>query len=230
MSEHTLVTPAGRPYRMQCREGTTDLLTAQSSARPNNEYDLPQDLTGWAMDIGAHIGAVTVPLLLDNPGLRVVAVEALPENAAALRYNLELNGVESRSIVVWAAASDRTDEVRISYSLNSPPDDDAMASAHRFIGSGYAPEGAPSVMVRGARLRGLMLLRGTHQDEPIDWMKIDCEGCEYPFLEGGGDHLRMVRFITGEVHFGAERLRSILEPTHDVECRDAFGPFKATLR
>jgi len=228
MSVQVFASPGGHQYVMDCRDDTTDSMVAGAVAYPSDEYDLPRGLRGWAMDVGAHIGSVTVPLLMDNPELRVIAIEALPENIGQLVKNLELNGLSGRYIAVHAAAADSAAEQRIGYSLNFPPDDSDFNRLNRFIGSMSAPDGVPEVRVKGVTLRGAMLLRGPEQDEPVQWLKIDCEGCEYAFLRS--DWLTLVDVIVGEVHLGAQRLRDILSLTHEVVVSDDFGPFVASLR
>src|SRR5947208_16888203 len=89
----TWLTPHGRGTSRVTRPGTSDWNTVSACNGSNDEYHLPEGLQGWALDVGAHIGALTVPLLVDNPGLRAVAIEALPENVELLRMNLERNGV-----------------------------------------------------------------------------------------------------------------------------------------
>ena len=228
-TRHLLRSPHGHGYAIECRDGTTDWDTAVSSQAGNDEYHLPQGLGGWAIDVGAHIGTVTVPLLLDNPDLRCIAIEALPENVAMLRANIDMNGLAERCIIVHGAASDSPDDVRIGYSLTNPSDHEPTNVAHRYIGSMGAPPDAPDVQVHGVTLRGAMLLRGPDQDEPFAWAKIDCEGCEYAFL--GTAWNAMLTYITGEVHLGWQRLVDILEPTHTVSGPgEDFGAFQAVLR
>lgn len=217
-------TPGGVYYTLGVRPGTSDWNTA-NAAGGMDEYQLPRGLTGWALDVGAHIGAVAVPLLLDNPDLRLVAIEALPENVAQLMANLERMGVADRCTVVHAAAAASAAEVRIGY--GEPAD---ASGQHVYIGTAYAPEGAREVRLPGATLRGLELLRGVDQDAPWAWAKIDCEGCEYALLAEGTD-LSRLEFITGEVHQGWDRLVQLLEATHVVAGPgNDFGPFQATIR
>src|SRR5689334_17554078 len=100
-------TPRGRPAQFYCRTWTSDLATVGATNRLwgnlVDEYGLPEGLSGWALDLGAHIGSVTVPLLLDNPELQVVAIEAVPDNAEMLRKNLDLNRVSDRCVVMNGA-------------------------------------------------------------------------------------------------------------------------------
>ncbi len=201
---------------MAVRDETSDFNTVNSCAGGNDEYRLPRGLTGWAVDVGAHIGAVTVPLLLDNPDLRVIAIEAIPENVALLHSNLERNGVADRCTVLWGAATKAAGE---SVRIGSGSD-----SHHRYIG-GMHSEIEPVTMAPGWSLVEVL---ADLDGKPVRWMKIDCEGCEYSFLDS--PFIGEVQEITGEVHFGAQRLRDLLEPTHVVTAEQDFGPFTAILR
>lgn len=202
-------------YSMRVRPGTSDWNTCQAVAL--GEYPLPKGVTGWALDIGAHIGAVTVPLALMNPELRIMAVEAMPENIPLLMENVMRNGVEDRVSIVHAAASDSAEPVDIYYGGDHQ---------HQFIGS---DGGSIRQTVPGASLRGLMLLRGVDQDEPFIWTKIDCEGCEYRVL--ASPSVDKLTYITGEVHRGWDALVALLAATHLVSGDEQdFGHFTAELK
>lgn len=209
-------TPGGLPYNMAVRAQTSDWNTVNACAGGNDEYRLPKGLAGWALDVGAHIGAVTVPLLLDNPDLHCISIEAIPENVELLRMNLKRNGIEARCRVVEGAAgaSGATLE-RIGYS----PD-----AHHRYIGS-VGAQGDAEIMVPVTSLRAALNMAPPRR---IVWAKIDCEGCEYTFFDERwvGD----IDYIVGEVHFGIERLRVLLDPTHIVVGTEDFGAFTAMRR
>lgn len=216
----TTYSPGHRPYTLSVRPGTSDANTVLACSGEHDEYSLPQGITGWALDVGGHIGAATVPLLLDNPDLHVVVVEALPENVRLLHHNLMRNGVEDRAILVHAAAGAATDPVLLGYGTDG---------THEFIGNVANPQGGRTVEVKGATLRGLMLLRGPAEDEPWAWAKIDCEGCEYGVL--ASPWVTSLLHVKGEVHQGWDRLLDLLAPTHEVYGPgDDFGPFSAELR
>lgn len=216
----TTWSPGHRPYTLSVRPGTSDANTVLACSGQHDEYSLPQGIQGWALDVGGHIGAATIPLLLDNPDLHVVVVEALPENVRLLRHNLMRNGVEDRAILVHAAAGATTDPVLLGYGTDG---------THEFIGNVANPQGGRTVEVKGATLRGLMLLRGPAEDEPWAWAKLDCEGCEYGVL--ASLWVPSLLHIKGEVHQGWDRLLDLLTPTHEVYGPgDDFGPFSAELR
>jgi FkbM family methyltransferase len=56
------------------------------------------------VDVGANIGTTTVPALLGGSFSRALALEPEPENVLTLRLNLCLNELESKVVVVPAAA------------------------------------------------------------------------------------------------------------------------------
>lgn len=220
-TEDTWRTPGGNLITMSIRPGSSDWNTVSACNGTNDEYRIPQGISGWALDVGAHIGAATVPLLMDNPDLRCIAIEALPENVELLRANLIRNGVSDRAIVVPAAASNGASKVRIGYG----PSEGELSHSEYIGGAQNSYPGARSVMVPGITLRSAL----SYADgEPVGWAKLDCEGCEYPFLSS--PHVKLLQRIVGEVHFGAQRLRDILEPTHDVDAPKDFGLFEAVLR
>lgn len=211
-------TPHGRAYTMAVRPATSDWNTVNACAGTNDEYRIPEGVTGWALDIGAHIGAWAIPFALDNPGVRVVCVEALPENVVMLEQNIEQNGLTGRVMAVHAAAGATLDDATVYYSGDAH---------HRYIGNADHPAGrAEGVTIHGTTLSYLMQWPG---DGGYDYCKIDCEGCEYAFLES--PDIARVAVIVGEVHRGWDRLVGILGPTHDVtgDGQD-FGHFVAIRR
>lgn len=214
-------TPHGELYSMQVRPGTSDWNTVHACGGTNDEYKTPDGLTGWGLDVGAHIGAWTVPTLIDNPGLRLVAIEALTENVDLLIRNLERNALRDRCYVLQRAAGG---DARIYYSTDAQ---------HRFIGNAGAPDGShhhPTdgyLDVAGITLDNLLKYPG--ETDGFTIAKIDCEGCEYPFLSS--EWVGKVALILGEVHHGWQRLVDILSPTHDVGGDGAdFGHFRAVRR
>lgn len=219
--EATFETPHGRWVRMDVRPDTSDWNTVNAITRVGDEYSLPSGQEGWACDVGAHIGAWSVALLVDNPAMRCVAIEALPENVALIERNAELNGVRDRLVVLHGGASIDHEKVEVRYSTDEH---------HRFIGSAG---GAGDVLVLpGVTLADVLALVEAGGGDRIALLKIDCEGCEYPFLTSMA--IGRVERIVGEVHFGSEQLRAVLLGTHDVEFpayaeNPDFGPFRAWL-
>lgn len=212
----TFRTPRGRSVTMAYREDSSDYNTLRSCL-DEDEYRLRElTLTGTALDIGAHIGGATIALALDNPELRVVAVEAVPPNVDLLRENVERNGVADRVEIIHAAAGKgRTATIRWAFAGNE------SADHHAFIGNSLLP-GLTEHLSEQVPVRTLASL--VRQYGPITFAKVDCEGCEYPFLEGSTARIERIR---GEEHHGPLSL-----PAYDVTYTQDNAPrgFEAVRR
>jgi FkbM family methyltransferase len=227
-------TPHGRPARFKCRDGTSDLATVGASNRLwgnlVDEYQIPEGLTGWGLDVGAHIGSVTVPLLLDNPDLRVVAIEAIPDNVELLSENLNLNGVYDRCTILSGAAWPGAGNIDVEYGYTGSE----VAETHAYIGSVTpwldAPGDKQVVSVPRYSLTDVLKLT---DGQGFAWVKSDCEGCEHLFFRGAG--LRKLGTIVGEWHQRdgtPEDFAKRLSKTHDVIWSQGIGggPFRAVPR
>jgi len=221
ITEAAFQTPHDNWIVVACRDDTSDWNTANAITKVGDEYGIPSGMTGWVLDVGAHIGVWTVAILADNPGLRAVCIEALPENVELIERNLERNGMRDRAVVLNAGASDRSEPVTVRYSTDEH---------HRFIGSAGG-EGV-ALSLPGVTLGQALLIVEAGGDQTVAMMKIDCEGCEYPFLDS--PYIASVERIVGELHFRHQRIRELLGGTHDVlfpelDRNPDFGPFEARL-
>jgi len=230
-------TPHGNPARFKTRSGTSDLATVGASNRLwgnlVDEYHLGSfhDLPGWGLDIGAHIGSVTVPLLIDNPDMRVVAIEGVPDNCDLLEENLALNGVADRCYVWRGVAWDTT---KASTDIEYGYTGSEVAETHAYIGSVTpwmdAPGDKKSARVPCFTLGDVIKKTG---GVGFVWVKSDCEGCEHRFLKGAG--LAKLGIIEGEWHErdgSPESFAKQLSKTHEVIWSQGIGggPFTANPR
>jgi len=227
-------TPHGRTAQFKCRNGTSDLATVGATNRLwgklVDEYSLPEGLTGFGLDVGAHIGSVTVPLLLDNPELWVVAIEAVPDNVEMLRENLALNGLEGRTTILAGAAWSGKGSIAVEYGYTGSE----VAETHAYIGSVTPWMDAPGDKQTATVPRySLTDVLKTTAGKGFVWVKSDCEGCEHLFFRGAG--LRKLGTIVGEWHQRdgtAEDFAARLSKTHDVTWSEGIGggPFRAVPR
>lgn len=225
------------------REGTTDAMAVMALA--NDEYRIAsRKLTGWAIDVGAHIGTVAITLARQNPGLRVLAVEAVPENSELLERNIErLAPGQVFSVRAWAAGPNAmTGTCHYGYRGHRDTESDGYISAHRFIGNTWTDLAGPefSVEMPAVSIDSLM---ETYAIDEIALLKIDCEGCEWAFLDTPA--ISKVKTIVGEYHGGypghlghqpdpIAKLHQLLDKTHRVEVwapeETVVGLFEATRR
>jgi len=221
VTQTTFTTPRGRSVTMNYRQDSSDWNTL-SSCLTEDEYRLAElNLTGTALDIGAHIGGATVALAMDNPELHVVAVEAVPPNVDLLRENVARNGLSERVTVIHAAAGKgKTATIRWAFAGNE------SADHHAFIGNSLLP-GPATHLSEKVKVRTLASL--AREFGPFCFAKVDCEGCEFPFLAGPG--LKDVSLLRGEVHADPAPLQNQLIATHTVSMPDAIpGAFEAVAR
>jgi FkbM family methyltransferase len=160
----------------------------------------------WVMDIGAHVGLVTV-LAASRVGPKggVVAVEPDETNLAALRANLALNGFEDRVRLVAGVAAEAEGEREIH--LNRDND-----GGHSLWEPGLHPfnertaQAPLAKRVLAVTLDGLIDRFGPL---PVKLVKIDTEGAEQVVLSGGLKLLgrRRPPYVLAELNpFGLEAM------------------------
>lgn len=244
MSERGVHTPRGKAATFHVRDGTNDgdvavALNVWFDIRSDEYRMTDRHLSGWAFDIGAHIGGWAIPTAMDNPDLRILAVEVVPESADLIEQNAKRNGVSDQVIVVRAAAaSPGTSEVRCHWGYTADPSADVgYVAAHRFVAETWGARGEPEskVDLPGVSIDTLMADYGI---EEVSFVKIDCEGCEWQFLDTPA--VAKVQTIVGEHHGGITgvedthgRLTELLGATHDIawwKDEPVIGLFEAVRR
>jgi FkbM family methyltransferase len=225
-----VVSPKGTPATLSYREDTSDLPTIGSTwnlwGKLEDEYGLATlpPLSGVAVDVGAHIGSIALALLADHPDLEVIAVEPLVENIDVIRSSAERNGWMDRLTIVSGGIAD-TPTTDIDFDFAG---DDYIRN-HRFIGGmarGSEVE-HQTITVKGVTLSGLL------GDRECEFLKHDCEGCEWALLADPA--VARVKRIVGEghPHDWLEKVHAALDATHDVHViddRGGPGTFRAILR
>lgn len=182
-------TPAGAPVELEIRPETNDHNTAYSALN-ENEYDLPHGLSGVTWDIGAHIGSVSIALALDNPDLRVIAVEPVPSNANILLRNCLSNGVGDRVTLISGAVGRAGAKVRVDWNYRG----NEAAEHHRYIGNSTLGIGTEheTLVYDATSVRDLL-----EHGRP-SFVKIDTEGAEWSFLDSA--FAAALPLIVGEWH------------------------------
>jgi FkbM family methyltransferase len=170
------------------REDTIDRDLILSQIR-YNKYDVlrqPVSTTDTIIDVGAYIGVFSV-LCARLFGCKVVACEPLPENAALIRRNAELNGV-SRQVVVEECAlwGSGMDVLPIHYG-----DEAEEARQYRFVGSNtHTRSPYEPAICTALTLKKLMDL---HEIANCRFLKMDCEGAEWGVLQTAVEDGTMAR-------------------------------------
>lgn len=123
------------------------------------------------LDIGANIGAISIPLAKLNPGVKVYSIEASPKVFGYLLENIRLNNLLNIDYYNLAI----TDSVQRKIPFYSPDDQFGKGSLS-------------AIFTKTAELVDSMTLDifvAEKNIERIDIIKLDVEGYEYQALKGG---------------------------------------------
>lgn len=225
MDDIEVTTPRGNPAKLGARAQTSDLAVIGSTFRGVagsglvDEYGLAETwIGGRFVDVGAHVGAVTVAVLLDNPDATALCVEPIPENISVIAANLAANGLGDRATILPGAVGTN----RISYMHEGSE----TASTNRYIGNlNVSPmRGTERITVRQITLSELL---------PCVAMKVDCEGGEWALF--ADPRITEIPLVFGEYHGkpGAEGVLAVFGKTHRVTFSDmglSTGNFRAVAR
>jgi FkbM family methyltransferase len=175
------------------RRGTADWNNLYSCL-VEDEYriqDIDPEQTPNAIDIGAHIGGVSLAMAMR--GMNVVSVEPLPENVELLKLNLRTNGFPTGQIWQRSIWNKPFETVPIYYNDTSTE----TGRVHEFIG-GNAPGAGASIDTLTVTFREL--IEANFPNQPFA-VKIDCEGAEWEALPSIGlTDLLWCNMIFGEMH------------------------------
>lgn len=128
---------------------------------------------GWTViDIGAGLGDFAILIARENPNSRIYAYEPFPESYQLLQENIVLNDVHNISAFQMAVGA-RSGKMRLFAT--------GEAVQHTTTVHGQ-PEGPiPCAEVQGLALDDVLVINGI---ERCDFLKMDCEGCEFEVLFG----------------------------------------------
>lgn len=135
---------------------------------------------GVALDLGANVGTMTVPLALGakRAGARVIAFEPYPRNVEWIRKNLSLNHVEELVTLVEAGLSSEPGEATL---LLREDFETGAEIGNASVAEPGIDERFQQVKIR---LETLDELWPTFGSPRLDVIKIDIEGHEDRFLKG----------------------------------------------
>jgi FkbM family methyltransferase len=146
---------------------------------------LPPD--GVFVDVGAHVGLISLPVARRRPTARVMAIEPHAPNAELWSANRELNSLANAELARVALA-DRGGRAGFHTDADS-------AAGH------LSDEGAATVDVTT-----LDLFASEHEVGHIDVLKIDTEGGERDVLDGGAELLAAGSVSTVVLELNREHL------------------------
>ena len=177
------------------REGTADFNAVQSVA-VQDEYNLKAisfEDGDVVIDIGAHIGSVSLLLASLDTRLEIYAYEPLPENVDLLRKNAVMNGF-ANIFPFLLAVGGKAGREKIHYG------DEATESGrcHHFLGNAH---GVPLKGFCEADVTTLEKIFLDNKIKKCKLVKLDAEGAELDILRACPlKVLRRIDYIVGEHH------------------------------
>lgn len=148
---------------------TVDLLRRYKNV---NKIDL-------LVDVGANLGSICIPAIIDGLVKRAIAVEPHPTNCRLLRANIALNDLVDRIEVVARAASARDNETLTMELSNDNWGDHRIFSSAR-IGGLYGETDRKQMEVPSIKIDSLCGLKGN----PASLIWMDIQGYEGFALQG----------------------------------------------
>jgi FkbM family methyltransferase len=147
---------------------------------------------GWTIiDVGAGIGDFAVFAAYRHSRSSVYAYEPFPQSFALLEENIRLNSVQNIVPVAAAVAVDAG--IMTLYTTGA-------AVQHTTIGDAESDAATTTVQVHGLSLADVFEKNGI---ERCNYLKIDCEGCEFDILLNADQALlKKIDHICLEYHDG----------------------------
>lgn len=126
---------------------------------------------GWFIDVGANVGLHSIPLLVRNPELRVLALAPVSKIVSVLQENVREADVQSRMTIerIPCAAVDGLTQIYV-----APDECFGMSSLAAL--SNFTGEEVP--------MRTLDSIIDSHSIEKVVAIKVDVEGAEALVFEG----------------------------------------------
>lgn len=188
----------GSNYPIYGRVGTNDVNTVLAIIDEKGEYGVIPDepnAPGSILDVGCYIGGFTRLAISSNQNRPVISIEPMISNVAMIQRNIRQFPVYPKGNFLFNVAVGESGHTFIA----GNPDD----AVHKYMGNTSNVEQNPThTKVKCINLEELILLNeictGT---KDIFFMKIDCEGGEYPLFENAAtEHVRRIKYIVGEFH------------------------------
>lgn len=153
------------------------------------------------LDLGAHVGIISIILAKKNPTIRIYAIEACPQNFMYLVKNIIINKI-ANIIPINMAVTDKTGELALLYDVGTSQANSGGSTLELPKNTLVNPI-TKTWHVPTISLDDLFTLCDIQH---CALMKIDCEGSEYKILFSSEKFkTKIVHHLIGEFH-GSEYL------------------------
>ena len=129
------------------------------------------------IDAGAHCGTISVPIALNNPSSKVIAIEPQKNLSERIIQNSILNNIKNLRIESIGLSSC---EGQLDISIPIRNDGYAIAGRVGIVAKGYSGK----IISETIKTTTIDALQKSENDTPISVIKIDTQGFEYEILKG----------------------------------------------
>jgi FkbM family methyltransferase len=211
-----------RPYSINGfkaipRKGTQDFYMLYISREKEVKPHLIMYDNETFVDVGANVGSYSLKIAQDYKyrGVKVIAIEAHPENYKALCRNIELNSFKHIK-AINKAVSDHKGLVTMyeRFHIENRVRSDFYSLCNTFLHeTNFVRNGGKTLQVESDTLDNILAM-----DNP-SVMKIDIEGAEILALKGATNTLKQLRKVILEVHGdNFDKVKHILQ-AHNFKLR-----------
>jgi len=149
------------------------------------------------IDIGAHVGVVSIWLAKRYPGIKIHAYEPVETNWGCMIDNMLHNNLVSEGSKPddWAIRPHNIAVTGDGRTVKLPIDLSSNSGGTSIYGGGWNAE--QTVEVQSITLERIFKWNDIDR---CALLKIDCEGAEYEILEAGEQYLDRIDWLMGEFH------------------------------
>lgn len=154
--------------------------------------DIPFEPGDVVLDLGAHVGVVSIYIASHYPGVTVYAFEPVAANFERLRRNVAVNGVEDNVVAVNVAVTGDGRDLTL---VGNLAENSGGATAFGPTAKGTSDWGK-------ARVESMTLQEIFDEYVPgrCKLLKLDVEGAEYEILQADPELLNRVDYLAAEFH------------------------------
>ncbi|MBX8644833.1 MAG: FkbM family methyltransferase [Thermoplasmata archaeon] len=208
-ADDATMTLANGSFRLKCRLGSGFDLGHINEIFVQKTYgtDFRDKVV---LDIGASNGDSSVWFALCG-AKRVIALEPYPESYRLALDNVRMNGLDDKITVLNLALSSVKSKADFAVSSRSP-NANALAPTEHIVKSLHIVFDG-SVTIETTTVPELI---SYYSISRVDYLKLDCEGCEYDVLRNlAGEVWPLINEIVLEYHNGLSDLAELME-RHDM--------------
>ena len=176
---------------METRAGTTDLGTMHTTFIGKENDHMLEKLcqTPVIIDIGAHIGLVSIYIAKKITGAMIYSYEPFPENYELLRRNIEINGLSHTIKPFNKAVFNKKGRKKLYFRRR-------YNAGCTLLGENNKE--SESIFVDCTTVRDIF---ETNKIKTCDLLKVDCEGADYYILKSiPSRYMKRIKMIHAEFH------------------------------